>query len=60
MIRLGEPKRLLISIAMIIALIVPPLSLAHLAPSMAGDWNLVLSYRGPQGSSQLAFPINVK
>jgi len=33
---------------------------AHLAPSMAGDWNLILSYRGPQGPSQLAVPINVK
>jgi hypothetical protein len=33
---------------------------AHLAPSMAGDWNLILSYRGPQAPSQLAVPINVK
>jgi hypothetical protein len=31
---------------------------AHLVPSMAGDWNLILSYRGPQGPSP--FPINVK
>ena len=33
---------------------------AHLAPTMAGDWNLILSYRGPQGPSQLAVSINVK
>ena len=33
---------------------------AHLSPSMAGDWNLILSYRGPQGPTQLAIPVNVK
>jgi hypothetical protein len=33
---------------------------ANLAPSMAGDWNLILSYRGAQGPGRLAIPINVK
>ena len=33
---------------------------ADLAPDMAGDWSVDVSYQGPQGSAKLKVPVNVK